>query len=128
MHPVDSKDIAFLIAAGYAFKEAFEYAGPKLLEPIYDLEVLCDGDTMGDVMGDLQTRRAIIQGMDAEGHYQKIMAKVPLAELYQYSATLRSLTQGRAKFHRTFAEHTSVPHDVQKGLIKEYKATLEEDD
>jgi elongation factor G len=128
MHPVDSKDIAFLIAAGYAFRNAFEHAGPKLLEPIYDLEVLCGDDTMGDVMGDLQTRRAIIQGMDADGHYQKIMARVPLAELYQYSATLRSLTQGRAKFHRSFAEHQAVPHDVQKGLITEYKATLEDDE
>jgi len=128
MHPVDSKDIAFLIAAGYAFKKAFEQAGPQLLEPIYDLEVLCAEDTMGDVMGDLQTRRAIIQGMDADGHYQKVLAKVPLAELYQYSATLRSLTQGRAKFHRSFAEFAAVPHDVQQGLIKEYKASLEEDE
>ena len=124
MHPVDSKDVAFMMASGYAFKDAFENASPKLLEPIYDLEVLCDGDTMGDVMGDLQTRRAVIQGMDAVGHYQKIMAKVPLSELYQYSATLRSITQGRAKFHRSFAEYSPVPHDLQKDLVKTYKASL----
>ena len=82
---------------------------------------------MGDIMGDLQTRRAIISGMGSEGHYQKIMAKVPLAELYQYSSTLRSMSQGRAKFTRKFAEFSSVPHDVQKELIAAYKADSEED-
>ena len=128
MHPVDSKDIAFLIASGYAFKNAFVNAGPQLLEPIYDLEVLCGDDTMGDVMGDLQTRRAIIQGMDADGHYQKILAKVPLAELYQYSAMLRSMTQGRAKFHMTFGEFAAVPHEIMQKLITEYKDSLEEEE
>ena len=77
---------------------------------------------MGDVMGDLQTRRAIIMGMDSEGHYQKIIAKVPLAELYQYSSTLRSISQGRAKFSREFAEYQSVPNDIQQKLIAEFKA------
>jgi elongation factor G len=81
---------------------------------------------MGDVMGDLQTRRAIIMGMEAEGHYQNILARVPLAELYQYSSTLRSLTQGKAKFSRKFAEYTAVPGDIQQRLIAEYEAELQE--
>ena len=83
---------------------------------------------MGEVMGDLQTRRAIIMGMDSEGHYQKILARVPLAELYQYSSTLRSITQGRAKFSRSFAEYAPVPGDIQQRLIAEHKAEQEEDD
>ncbi len=122
MHPVDSNDMAFQIAASQCFKRAFEKAGPQLLEPIYELEILCSDDVMGDIMGDLQTRRAIIQGMSAEGHYQKIIAKVPLAEMYQYSSTLRSISQGRAKFKMRFAEYAPVPHDVQQRLIEEYKA------
>ena len=125
MHPVDSKDVAFMKAAIHVFKSAFSQAGPQILEPIYDLEILCADEVMGDIMGDLQTRRAIIQGMDSEGHYKKIMAKVPLAELYQYSSTLRSMSQGRAKFTRKFAEYSSVPHDIQQKLVEAYKATEE---
>ena len=120
MHSVDSNDMAFMLAASQAFKDGFAKCGPQILEPIYDLEVLCSDDVMGDVMGDLQTRRALIQGMGAEGHYQKIMAKVPLAELYQYSSTLRSLTQGRAKFSRSFAEYMSVTPEIQQKLLKEF--------
>ena len=82
---------------------------------------------MGDIMGDLQTRRAIISGMDSDGHYQKIMAKVPLSEMYQYSSSLRSMSQGRAKFSRKFAEFSAVPHDIQKDLIASYKSEEEED-
>lgn len=126
MHPVDSNDMAFMIASSYAFKDAFLQAGPKLMEPIFDLEVLCDSEVMGDVMSDLQPRRAIIQGMDTEGHYQKILAKVPQAELYQYSTTLRSLSQGKAKFNRSFSEFQSVPHDVQQKLVDAYKKDDEE--
>ena len=126
MHPVDSNDMAFMLASANVFKNNFVSAGPQLQEPIYDLEVLCSDDVMGDVMGDLQGRRAIVQGMEAEGHYQKIKAKVPLAELYKYSSTLRSLTQGKAKFHRTFAEFSAVPHDLQKKLIANYQAELAE--
>lgn len=126
MHPVDSNDMAFMLASSQAFKEAFVEAGPKLMEPIYNLEVLCSDDVMGDVMGDLNTRRALPQGMDRQGHYQKILAKVPLAELYQYSSTLRSLTQGRAKFSRKFAEFSPVPHDLQKKLIEAYRAETAE--
>ena len=121
MHPVDSNDMAFMIASTQAFKEAFGNSAPQILEPVYDLEVLCSDDVMGDVMGDLQTRRAMIQGMGSEGHYQVIRAKVPLAELYQYSSSLRSMSQGRAKFNRTFAEYSPVPHDVQKTLLKEFQ-------
>ncbi|MDX1478358.1 MAG: EF-Tu/IF-2/RF-3 family GTPase, partial [Saprospiraceae bacterium] len=126
MHPVDSNDMAFQIAGSMVFRNAFQQAGPQLLEPIYDVEILCSDDVMGDIMGDLQTRRAMILGMEADGHYQKIRAKVPLAEMYKYSSTLRSLTQGRAKFSRTFAEYASVPPDVQKKLVDEYQAELQE--
>ena len=126
MHAVDSNDMAFMIAAAQVFKNAFQTAGPQIMEPIYDLEILCSDEVMGDVMGDLQTRRAVIQGMEREGHYQKIKAKVPLAELYKYSSTLRSLTQGRAKFNRKFAEFNPVPHDIQKQLINTYQDQFEE--
>lgn len=123
MHPVDSNDMAFQIASTMAFKEAFHDAQPQLLEPIYDLEVMCDAEVMGNVMGDLQTRRAIIMGMDSQGHYQVIRARVPLKELYKYSSTLRSLTQGKAKFDMTFAEYASVPGDIQAKLTSEYAKT-----
>ena len=125
MHAVDSNDMAFMLASAQVFKDAFQKAAPQLMEPIYDVEILCSDSVMGDVMGDLQTRRAMIQGMSAEGHYQKILAKVPLAEMYQYSSALRSISQGRAKFSRKFAEFASVPHDLQKELIKQYQ---QEDD
>ena len=121
MHPVDSNDMAFQIAGSMAFKNGFEKAGPQLLEPIMDLDVLCYPDVMGDVMGDLQTRRSIIMGIDTQGNYQKISARVPLMELYQYSMTLRSITQGRSKFTRTFAEYQAVPPDIQQRLVEEHK-------
>ncbi len=121
MHPVDSNDMAFMIATSQAFREAFQNAAPQLLEPIYKVEILCSDDVMGEIMGDLQTRRAMIQGMDSDGHYQKIIAKVPEAEMYRYSSTLRSLSQGRAKFHREFAEHSPVPFELQQQLIAQHK-------
>jgi elongation factor G len=124
MHSVDSNDMAFMMAAKMAFRKAFQAAEPQLLEPIYDLEVLCASEVMGDVIGDLQTRRAMISGMDSDGHYQKIIAKVPQAEMYLYSSTLRSLTQGRAKFSRRFAEFTPTPYEVQQELVKNH---VEED-
>jgi elongation factor G len=122
MHPVDSNDMAFQLAGTMAFKNAFQHAGPQLLEPIYDLSILCADDVMGDVMGDLQTRRAIIMGMEREGHYQKILARVPLAELHDYSSTLRSLTQGKAKFSMKLADYQQVPADVQQKLVADYQA------
>jgi elongation factor G len=127
MHPVDSNDMAFMLASTQAFKAAFQKASPQILEPIYELDILCSDESMGDIMGDLQTRRAIIMGMDSEGHYQKIIAKVPLAELYQYSSRLRSLSQGRAKFSQKFMEYNPVPPDMQKKLIDAYKDEDDED-
>ena len=127
MHDVDSNDMAFQIASTMAFKEAFHKAGPQILEPIYDLEVMCDAEFMGNVMGDLQTRRAIIMGMDSEGHYQVIRARIPLKELHKYSSTLRSLTQGKAKFSVAFADYAAVPGDIQAKLTAEYAKTAQEE-
>jgi elongation factor G len=126
MHPVDSNDMAFMLASTNAFKNAFKNAGPQILEPIYELQVLCNDSVMGDVMSDLQTRRAIITGMGADGHYQKIIAKVPQSEMYQYSSTLRSITQGKAKFTRKFLEYASVPLDIQSKLIADHHEELVE--
>lgn len=119
MHPVDSNDISFKIAGMMAFKEAFLNADPVVLEPIYDLEVLVPEEMMGDVMGDLQTRRSMIMGIDAKGNFQVIKARTPLAELDRYSTTLRSLTQGRASFTQRFAEYVQVPYEIQQKLAKQ---------
>jgi elongation factor G len=116
-HNVDSSEMAFKIAGAMAFKKAFRDAKPILLEPIYDVEVVVPEDFMGDVMGDLSSRRGKISGMDAEGHFQLVKAKVPLGELYKYSTTLRSLTQGRGLHRRKFSHYEEVPHDVTKKLI-----------
>lgn len=124
MHPVDSNDMAFKIAGMMAFKEAFMQASPKILEPVYDMEVQVPEEMMGDVMTDLQTRRSIITGMGANGKYQVINAKTPLAELNRYSTSLRSLTQGRAVFNTKFAEYSPVPGDIQQKLSEQY-ATVE---
>jgi len=121
MHPVDSNDAAFKTAGRMAFRNPFREANPKLLEPIYEVEVLTPEDVMGEVMSDLQTRRALIMGMDTEGHYQKITARVPLSELFKYSSALRSVSQGRARHTRKFAEYAPVPADVQQKLIAEYE-------
>jgi elongation factor G len=126
MHPVDSNDMAFQLAGMQAFKECFRSAAPQLMEPIMEVEVLCPDTMTGDVMGDLQTRRAIITGMDTQGHYQKINARVPQSELWQYYNTLRSLTQGRAKYHRHFKEFQAVPMDLQNKLVHDYQEHLEE--
>jgi elongation factor G len=127
MHPVDSNDISFKIAGLQAFRQAFQQADPQILEPIYHVEVLCPDDLTGSVMGDLQSRRAIVEGIDADGHFQKIIAKVPLAEMDNYSSSLRSITQGRAKFKMNFLSYEPVLFDIQKRLIEEYsKATKEE--
>lgn len=125
MHAVDSNDMAFMLAASNAFKIAFKDAGPQLLEPIYDVEVLCSSEVLGDIMGDLQTRRAVISGMDADDHYQKVKAKVPFAEMYKYSSTLRSISQGKAKFNRSFAMFQAVPYVNQEQLMSEH-SRLEE--
>ncbi len=117
MHPVDSNEISFMLAARNAFSQAFREAGPKVLEPIYDVEVLVPGDLMGDVMSDIQGRRGLIMGMDSEGTYQKLKAKVPLAEMANYSTSLSSITGSRASFSMKFANYELVPTDVQNALI-----------
>ena len=127
MHPVDSNDLSFKIAGMMAFKQAFQQADPLLLEPIYQVDVLCPDDLTGAVIGDLQTRRAMLEGMDTEGHFQKVSAKVPLAEMDDYSSSLRSLSQGRAKFRMKFHEYLPVPFDMQKKLTEEYSRTEKEE-
>ncbi len=121
MHPVDSNDISFKIAGMMAFKEAFMKAEPQLLEPIIDLEVMVPEEIVGDVMGDLQTRRSLIMGIDTKANYQVIKARTPLAELDRYSTTLRSLSQGRGTFSQQFADFAPVPFDVQQKLAKNSK-------
>ena len=127
MHPVDSNEISFRLAGRNAFAEAFKNAGPKILEPIYDLEVLVPSDKMGDVMSDLQGRRAIIMGMHSEKGFEKLTAKIPLKELSNYSTALSSLTGGRASFSMKFASYELVPADVQDKLLKEYEATQKDE-
>ena len=128
MHPVDSNELSFMLAARHAFSEAFKAAGPKILEPIYDLEVYVPADYMGDVMSDLQGRRALIMGMDSEAGYQKLQAKIPLKELGNYSISLSSITGGRASFTTKFASYELVPNDVQQALIAAHEAEAEEED
>ncbi|MCR5850086.1 MAG: elongation factor G [Bacteroidaceae bacterium] len=127
MHPVDSNELSFMLAGRQAFAQAFKEAGPKILEPIYDVEVLVPSDKMGDVMSDLQGRRAMIMGMSSESGYEKLTAKAPLKEMSSYSTALSSLTGGRASFNTKFASYELVPADVQQKLVAEYQATLKED-
>lgn len=127
MHAVDSNDISFKIAGMMAFKDAFHRADPQLMEPVYLVEVLCDDEVTGAVMGDLQTRRAIIEGMDTQGHYQKIIAKVPLSEMQDYQSTLKSLSQGKAKYNMKFDSYQAVAFDIQKKLVEEYLKTAKDD-
>jgi len=126
MHPVDSNEISFKLAGRNAFSMAFKNAGPKIMEPVYDVEVLVPSDRMGDVMSDLQGRRAIVQGMTSEKRFEKISAKVPLAEMNKYSTALSSLSGGRAMYTMKFAEYAQVPGDLQAELLKAYEAEQEE--
>ena len=128
MPPVDSNEVSFMLAGRNAFSTAFKNAGPKILEPIYDVEVFVPSEKMGDVMGDLQGRRAMIMGMSSENGYEKLVAKVPLKEMSSYSTALSSLTGGRASFIMKFASYELVPSDVQEKLIKEFEAKQEKDD
>ena len=127
MHPVDSNEISFMLAGRNAFSEAFKNAGPKILEPIYDVEVFVPSDRMGDVMGDLQGRRAMIMGMSSEKGFEKLVAKVPLKEMSSYSTALSSLTGGRASFIMKFSSYELVPADVQDKLIKDFEAKQTEE-
>ena len=128
MHPVDSNELSFTLAARHAFSDAFKIAGPKILEPIYDLEVYVPGDYMGDVMSDLQGRRAMIMGMDSEAGYQKLQAKIPLKELASYSISLSSLTGGRASFTTKFSSYELVPNELQQTLIAEHEAEVKDEE
>ncbi len=127
MHPVDSNEISFKLAGRHAFKTAFKEAGPKIMEPIYDIEILVPSDRMGDVMSDLQGRRAIIEGMNSDKGFEKLNAKVPLAELNKYSTALSSLSGGRATYTMKFAKYEQVPMDVQEKLIKTFEQEEEEE-
>ncbi len=126
MHPVDSNEISFKLAARNAFKEAFRNAGPKIMEPIYAVEVLTPTEYMGAVMSDLQNRRAMIMGMESDKGFDRLNARVPLAELYRYSTTLSSLTSGAATYTMRFDSYEQVPSDVQDKLLKAYTDTDEE--
>ncbi|MDE7368295.1 MAG: elongation factor G, partial [Muribaculaceae bacterium] len=127
MHPVDSNEISFRLAGRNAFSEAFRNANPKILEPVYDVEVMVPADVMGDVMSDLQSRRAVIMGMSSENGFEKITAKVPLKEMSSYSTALSSITGGRSSFSMKFASYELVPGDVQEKLLKEYAETNKEE-
>jgi len=127
MHPVDSNDISFRLAGRNAFSMAFKNAAPKILEPIYDVEIFVPSDRMGDVISDLQGRRGMVLGMSSEKRFEVIKAKVPLAEMNKYSTALSSLTGGRAFYTMKFAEYSQVPSDVQEAVIKAYQAEEEEE-
>ncbi len=127
MHPVDSNEISFMLAGRNAFSKAFKEAGPKIMEPVYEVEVLVPSDYMGDVMSDLQGRRAIVQGMSSEKGFEKITAKVPLAEMNKYSTALSSLTSGRAMYSMKFDAYAQVPGEIQDELLKAYEAEQEEE-
>lgn len=128
MHPVDSNEISFRLAGRNAFSEAFRNANPKVLEPVYDVEVMVPGDVMGDVMSDLQSRRAIIMGMSSDNGFEKISARVPLKEMSSYSTALSSITGGRSAFTMKFASYELVPADVQEKLLKEYAEKSQSED
>ena len=128
MHPVDSNEISFLLAARNAFKEAFRNAGPKIMEPIYNVEIMTPADYMGACMSDLQNKRALIEGMSSDKGFSVLKARVPLAELYRYSTTLSSLTSGAATFTMEFADYQPVPADVQTKLLAEYAAQEKEEE
>ena len=127
MHPVDSNEISFRLAGRNAFSMAFKNAGPKILEPIYDMDVWVQADRMGDVMSDLQGRRALIMGMGSEKGYEKITARVPLKEMNKYSTSLSSLTGGRGVFNMKFAAYEKVPQEVQDELLAAYAAEEKEE-
>ena len=128
MHPVDSNEISFRLATRHAFSEAFKNAGPKVMEPIYDVQIVVPSGRMGDVMADLQSRRAIIMGMESEKGMEKLSARVPLKEMGNYSTSLSSATGGRASFSMSMSGYELVPGDVQEQLLKEYAASHVEED
>jgi elongation factor G len=125
-HPVDSSDMAFKIAGSMAFKKGAQEANPVLLEPIMKIEVLVPEENMGDVIGDLNSRRGKILGMEPQNGYQKIQALVPLAELFRYSVDLRSITQGRGSFTMKFDHYEEVPPQIAEAIIEKARKEKEE--
>lgn len=128
MHPVDSNEISFMLAGRNAFSTAFKEAGPKILEPVYDVVVSIPAEFMGDIMSDLQSRRGMIMGMESEKGFENLKARVPLKEMSTYSTTLSSITGGRGSFTMKFSSYELVPSDVQDKLLKEYEAQKKEED
>jgi elongation factor G len=128
MHPVDSNEISFRLAARHAFSDAFRNANPKVLEPVYDVEILLPSDSMGGVQSDLQGRRGIMMDMSSSNGLEKIKAKIPLKEMASYSTALSSITGGRASFNMKFASYELVPADVQAQLLKEYEESKQDED
>jgi elongation factor G len=118
-HDVDSSEMAFKIAGSLAYREAMSKAGPTILEPVMQVEVYAPAEYMGDLMGDLSSRRGQVQGMDAEGDRQTIRALVPMAEMLTYGSTLRSITQGRGDFHMDFSHYAEVPAQVREKIVAE---------
>jgi elongation factor G len=122
MHPVDSNEISFKLAGRHAFSQAFKEAEPKILEPIYEVEVRVPSDRMGDVMSDMQGRRAIIEGMNSEKGFEVIKAKAPLKEMNKYSTSLSSLSGGRAFYTMSYNKYDKVPPEIQEQLLSDYEA------
>jgi elongation factor G len=121
-HDVDSSDMAFKIAASMGFRNAVEKAKPVLLEPVMSMEVTVPDDCMGDVIGDLNSRRGKVLGMDTKGHTQVIKSKVPMSEVLKYAPDLRSITSGRGEFHMGFSHYEELPAHLAEKVIKEAKA------
>jgi elongation factor G len=126
-HNVDSDELSFKVAASMGFKMAFEKANPILLEPIYNVTIFTPDNFMGDVMGDINSRRGRVGGMDQEGDLRKISAQIPLGEMYQYINMLRSITQGQGSFEMAFSHYEQVPSNVQSDIVKAYQATRQAD-
>ena len=127
-HDVDSSELAFKIAGSMAFKKGMEQASATLLEPIMQVEIYAPEENMGDIMGDLNSRRGRIQGMEASGDNQVIRASVPMAEMLTYESTLRSITGGRGSFHMEFARYEEVPANLREKLIAEAKERMSEEE
>lgn len=126
MHAVDSNDLSFKIAGMMAFKENFVNANPQLLEPIYTVTIVTPDDITGSVMSAIQSHRSIVEGMDAEGHFTKIKALIPIAEMHNFMEAVRSLSQGRAKLSMEFSHYEKVPYEIQQLLIHSFKDELQE--
>ena len=128
MHAVDSNDLAFKLAGMMAFKQAFQQADPQLLEPIYHVDIRCPDELTGNIMGDVQMRRGMVEGVDTEGHFTVVKAKIPYAEMQNFASSLRSITQGRARFCMRFDHYAPVSSELQKKLSMIYNNELQEEE